>query len=159
MDLSIIAVGRIKPGPDRTLLDRYVERTTAQGRAAAIGPIAIVELAEAQKSDAASRKSDEADRLLARAGDAPLIALDERGRTMTSRAFADVLARQRDDGTRALAFIIGGPDGLDPRVRKAAAATISFGQMTLPHGLARIVLAEQIYRATTILTGHPYHRD
>jgi 23S rRNA (pseudouridine1915-N3)-methyltransferase len=84
--------------------------------------------------------------------------LDERGKALTSQAFASLLGKTRDDGTGTLAILIGGPDGLAPAIRQAAHVTLAFGAITLPHGLARIVLAEQLYRAATILAGHPYHR-
>jgi 23S rRNA (pseudouridine1915-N3)-methyltransferase len=85
--------------------------------------------------------------------------LDERGKTPTSVAFAGQIARSRDDGVRNLCIIIGGPDGLDPEFVRTASICLGFGRMTLPHGLARVVLAEQLYRAATILAGHPYHRE
>ena len=88
----------------------------------------------------------------------PSSPLDERGKALTSPAFAQLLGKIRDDGAGTLAILIGGPDGLAPAVREAAHIKLSFGAMTLPHGLARIVLAEQLYRAATILAGHPYHR-
>ena len=87
-----------------------------------------------------------------------IIVLDERGKALSSEAFAKLLAKVRDDGAGTAAIIVGGPDGLAPAVREAAHFKLSFGAMTLPHGLARIVLAEQLYRAATILAGHPYHR-
>jgi 23S rRNA (pseudouridine1915-N3)-methyltransferase len=104
-------------------------------------------------------KPAEAEAILARAGEAELIACDERGRAMTSRDFAARLAALRDDGVRHLAFAIGGADGLDPAVTGAAIQTLSFGPQTWPHALARTMLAEQVYRAVTILAGAPYHRD
>ena len=94
---------------------------------------------------------------LAREADV-IIVLDERGKTLTSEAFARLLGKTRDDGAATAAILVGGPDGLAPAVREAAHHKLSFGAITLPHGLARIVLAEQLYRAATILSGHPYHR-
>ena len=104
-------------------------------------------------------KAAEAVAILARAEDAQLIACDERGRAMTSRDFAARLAGLRDDGARHLAFVIGGADGLEATVTGAAIQTLSFGPQTWPHALARVMLAEQVYRAVTILAGSPYHRD
>ena len=101
----------------------------------------------------------EADLLLVAAEGAHLIACDERGRTYSSRAFADHVAILRDRGERRLVFAIGGADGLDPRVLEAAGSTLAFGPQTWPHALARAMLAEQLYRAVTILAGSPYHRD
>ena len=90
--------------------------------------------------------------------DAFIVSLDERGKALTSAAFADLLRRQSDDGCKSMAFLIGGPDGHGPAVAAAARLSLSLSAMTLPHGLARVVLAEQLYRASTILAGHPYHR-
>lgn len=104
-------------------------------------------------------KPAEAEAILAKADGARLIACDERGKSLGSRDFAARLAALRDDGVRQLAFAIGGADGLDPRVRAAAAEVISFGPATWPHALARTMLAEQVYRAISILAGAPYHRD
>lgn len=132
----------------------YAERATASGRALGLSPIDILEV-EARKPG----KLAEAEAILARAGDAQLIACDERGRAMSSRDFAARLAALRDDGVRHLAFAIGGADGLDAAVTGAALQTLSFGPQTWPHALARTMLAEQVYRAVTILAGAPYHRD
>jgi 23S rRNA (pseudouridine1915-N3)-methyltransferase len=88
-----------------------------------------------------------------------VVALDERGKTLGSEDFAQRLLRWRDDGKPALSFVIGGADGLDPAFVKAADLTLSFSPLTWPHQLVRIMLAEQLYRATTILSGHPYHRE
>ena len=131
----------------------YCERATASGRALGLAPVEIIEV-EARKPG----KAAEAGSILARAGDAQMIACDEHGRAMTSRDFAARLAALRDDGVRHLAFAIGGADGLDATVAAAAIQTLSFGPQTWPHALARAMLAEQIYRAVTILAGAPYHR-
>ena len=104
-------------------------------------------------------KAAEAEAILARSQDATLIACDERGRAMGSRAFAARIAALRDDGVRHLAFAIGGADGLDPDLVAASSQALSFGPQTWPHALARAMLAEQVYRAATILAGTPYHRD
>ena len=88
-----------------------------------------------------------------------MIACDEHGQTLSSRAFADRIARLRDDGCRRLTFLIGGADGLDPALLAASNERLAFGVQTWPHALARAMLAEQVYRATTILAGSPYHRD
>jgi 23S rRNA (pseudouridine1915-N3)-methyltransferase len=132
----------------------YCERAAASGRALGLAPVEIVEV-EARKPG----KAPEADAILARAEGAQLIACDEHGRAMASREFAARLAALRDDGVRHLAFAIGGADGLDASVAEAAIQTLSFGPQTWPHALARAKLAEQIYRAVTILAGGPYHRD
>jgi 23S rRNA (pseudouridine1915-N3)-methyltransferase len=119
-----------------------------------LAPVEIVEV-EGRKSG----KAAEAEALLAKAVGARLIACDERGKSFASRDFAARLATLRDDGVRQLAFAIGGADGLDPSVRAAAAEVISFGPATWPHALARVMLAEQVYRAVSILAVAPYHRD
>ena len=159
MRLSMIAVGRLKAGPERDLMARYVERIRAGGRPLGLGPLAIVEIDESRARRPEERKSDEAARLLAAAGDVVLVALDEAGESMASLSFAKRIAAWRDGASPGLAFLIGGADGHGPDVLKRAAMTLSFGAMTLPHQLVRILLAEQLYRATTILAGHPYHRN
>lgn len=160
MRLMIAAIGRLKDGPDRALIDRYVERLDAAGRALALGPVTLRELPESRAATAAARMADEAARLR-QAMDGPgvtVIALEVAGRQLSSEAFAQWIARQRDEGCKTLAFLIGGPDGHGADVLQAAGLKLSLGPMTLPHGLARIVLAEQLYRAATIIAGHPYHR-
>ena len=158
MRLTIAAVGRLKDGAERVLVARYLERLGA-AKSIGLGPAREREIAEARQSSAAERQADEAGRLLKQAGDADVIvALDERGKAMTSPAFAAWLGRHRDEGRRHAAFLIGGADGHGEAARAAAALTLSLGAMTLSHGLTRVILAEQLYRATTILAGHPYHR-
>jgi 23S rRNA (pseudouridine1915-N3)-methyltransferase len=157
MRVLIAAVGRLKDGAEKVLVDRYVERLAP--RAGGIGPVSIAEIPEARQSSAAARQADEAERLVRAATKADLrIALDERGKTLSSDAFAKLLGRKRDDGIGTLAFLIGGPDGHGKAALDGADLTFSLSPMTLPHGLARVVLAEQIYRAVMILSGHPYHR-
>lgn len=159
MRFSIIAVGRLKAGPETELADRYAKRIGTGGRALGLGPISIVELPESRDSSADLRKQDEAARIIAKVSDgAVIVALDEHGRNPTSTGFSDLVARYRDDGNGELAFLIGGADGHGKRVLEGAQETLALGAMTLPHGLARVVLLEQLYRATTILSGHPYHR-
>lgn len=160
MRLTIAAVGRLKAGPERDLLDRYVRRIEAMARGLGFAPVVMTEVAESRARDAATRKTEEGRRLAeaAKGADA-LTVLDEGGRQLSSRAFADMLAGRRDSGVRHLAFLVGGPDGHDESLVRSAWLRLALGPMTLPHGLARIVLAEQIYRAGTILSGHPYHRD
>jgi 23S rRNA (pseudouridine1915-N3)-methyltransferase len=159
MRLVIAAVGRLKDGAERGLLERYRERFAGLGKRLGIAPVAWHEVAESRAGAAAKRMEEEGAALLRLARDADAIfALDERGKALTSEAFARLIGKARGDGAGMLAIVVGGPDGLAPAVRAAAKATISFGAITLPHGLARIVLAEQLYRAATILAGHPYHR-
>ncbi len=159
MRLIIAAVGRLKDGPERELLARYRDRFADLGKRLGLSPVAWHELAEGRAATAAKRCAEEGAALLELARDADtIIALDERGKALTSQAFARLLGKLRDDGAGTLAILVGGPDGLAPAVREAAHIKLSLGAITLPHGLARIVLAEQLYRAATILAGHPYHR-
>jgi 23S rRNA (pseudouridine1915-N3)-methyltransferase len=157
--LLIAAVGRLKAGPERQLFEHYLERLRASGRPLGLGPPELIEIIEGRAGDAPGRRRDEAARLLSAAGaDALTVALDGGGRAVSSEDFARQLAAWQAQGRRSIAFLIGGPDGHGEAVLAQAAFKLSLGAMTLPHGLARIVLAEQLYRAATILSGHPYHR-
>ena len=154
MKLSIAAVGRAGRGPEADLANDYALRASRTGRGIGLGPCELI--------DVESRKTGpgpEGVALLAATAGARLIACDERGKTFSSRAFAELIRELRDGGERHLAFVIGGADGLDDSVREAASLTLAFGPQTWPHALARAMLAEQIYRATTLLAGTPYHRD
>ena len=124
------------------------------GRALGLGPVEIVEV-EARKPG----KAAEAEVLAPHLKDAHVIACDEHGTQRTSREFASHVARLRDDGVRRLVLVVGGADGLDPSIVSAADGTLAFGPQTWPHALVRAMLAEQVYRAVTILSGSPYHRD
>ena len=157
MRVTIAAVGRLKDGAEQRLVERYVERLSS--RAAGIGPLRIKEIIEGKQAGAAVRRADEAERLLRAVSDADVrIVLDETGKMLSSAAFARLLGEKRDDSTSMLAFLIGGPDGHGASALEAAHLRLSLGPMTLAHGLARAVLSEQLYRAVTILSGHPYHR-
>jgi 23S rRNA (pseudouridine1915-N3)-methyltransferase len=159
MRIVIAAVGRLKDGPERELFERYRDRLEAAGRALGWGSVQVIEIPESRAAGRAARQSEEAERLLSKIeGVDTRIALDESGKSLSSEAFANLLRREREKGTQALAFLIGGPDGHGHEVEAAADVSLSLGAMTLPHMLARVVLAEQLYRAATILTGHPYHR-
>jgi 23S rRNA (pseudouridine1915-N3)-methyltransferase len=159
MRLIIAAIGRLKDGPDRELSDRYLKRLEQAGRALRFTPVDVIELPEARSDNVDTRKADEASRLIAKlTGVEYVVAMDEHGRSLRSETFADLLAKKRDAGTGSLAFVIGGPDGHGPALLARADYKLTLSPMTLPHGLARIVLAEQLYRATTIISGHPYHR-
>jgi 23S rRNA (pseudouridine1915-N3)-methyltransferase len=159
MRLLIAAVGRLKAGPERELFERYVERATAAGRAVSLSPLEIAEIAESQARRPADRMVEEAARLEpAIPKGAKRIILDSGGRNLTSEDLAAKLATFRDQGASAAAFVIGGADGLTKEATVSADLTISFGAATFPHQIVRILLAEQIYRAITILSGHPYHR-
>jgi 23S rRNA (pseudouridine1915-N3)-methyltransferase len=159
MRLIVCAVGRLKDGPERDLLDKYRDRLGPLAKRLGLAPVVWHETGESRAGDAATRREEEGAALLRLAREAEFIfALDERGKSLTSEAFARTLAKARDGGAKATAILIGGPDGLGDAVRAAAHIQLSLGALTLPHGLARIVLAEQLYRAATILSGHPYHR-
>lgn len=158
MRVLVLAVGRLKDGPERELVARYRERAVATGRTLGFAGFDIVEIPESRAQRSADRKAEEAVALRAKAGDALLVALDERGTMHPSEDFAAMLGRRRDAGQRALAFLIGGADGLDPALAAQAEERIAFGRMTLPHQIVRVLVAEQVYRAMTILSGHPYHR-
>ena len=159
MRLLIAAVGRLKNGPERILCERYIERANAAGRAVGLAPVEVREIAESAKRLAKDRIAEEAKQLLALAPQrARLVALDGRGRSLASEAFAAKLAAFRSESAPVAVFFIGGADVLGEEVRKKAELVIAFGTATFPHQLARILLAEQVYRAVTILSGHPYHR-
>lgn len=154
MKITIVAVGRLGRIPEAGLAQTYVDRASAAGRALGLGPIDIIEV-ESRKPG----KAAEAEALAAQIGEAYLIACDEHGTAFASRDFAQRLAALRDQGIRRLAFAIGGADGLDPDLLRAARERLAFGIQTWPHALVRAMLAEQVYRAVTILAGSPYHRD
>ena len=158
MRLVVAAIGRLKAGPERDLTARYQDRLAAFGRGVALGPIDMIEIDESRARRPEDRKAEEAAALLAQTQGATLIVLDETGRTETSEAFSARLAKWRDAGTPAVALLIGGPDGHGDAVRQAASLVLSFGAMTFPHQLVRALALEQLYRAATIIAGHPYHR-
>jgi len=159
MRITLAAVGRAKAGPLRDLYRDYAERLGAQGNRGPLGPLTLKEIEEHRPLAPVELMRREAGLLRAAApSGARLTALDTRGRNMSSEAFAALLGRWRDEGTRELAFVIGGAEGLDETLRAGADLTLSLGSMTWPHMLVRVMLAEQLYRAQTILTGHPYHR-
>ncbi len=154
MRIAIAAIGRPGRGPEAELAADYARRATLAGKSLGLGPLDLIDLEPRKPGKAA-----EAELLLAAAEGAHLIACDERGKAYGSRAFAEHLGQIRDAGERRLVFAIGGADGLDASVRAVARSTLAFGPQTWPHALARAMLAEQVYRAVTILAGGPYHRD
>lgn len=159
MRLLIAAVGKLKHGPERELFAHYLDRAEAIGRKTGLSPLSAIEAAEAKAATAQARMEAEAKTLLAKLPSSyKLICLDRGGDQLGSEEFAQALAKFRDGGAQGLAFFIGGADGLGLAAQFKADRVVSLGPITLPHGLARIVLAEQIYRAGTLLTGHPYHR-
>lgn len=154
MKITLLTVGKLGRMVEAQLALDYAARATASGRALALGPVEILEV-EARKPG----KAAEAEVLRPHLDGAHVIACDEHGKVRPSRAFAEHLARLRDDGTRRVVFLIGGADGLDSALLAGAHETMAFGPQTWPHALARAMLAEQVYRAATILSGSPYHRD
>lgn len=159
MRITIAAVGRLRSGPERELVALYLERARPLGRRAGIS---VIEMREHPESTAATpelRRAEEAGRLVAGlSSSAAVVVLDESGRSLTSAEFARHLQHLAGQGTGETAFLLGGPDGHDQDLRERAGLALAFGSMTWPHRLARVMLAEQIYRAVTILVNHPYHR-
>lgn len=155
MRLHVCAVGRMRAGPERDLFDDYVQRADRTGRALGLGPVTLSEV-EDKKGGGAPAEAALLERALPQG--ALRVALDERGTVLSSPRFAQKIANWRDSGRGDLAFVIGGADGIDPALRASMDFSLSFGAMVWPHMLARAMLAEQIYRATTILAGGPYHR-
>lgn len=155
MRVTICAVGRLRHGPERDLCDDYLARFDRTGRALALGPAQLSEVEDRKGGGMAAEAA-----LLQRAvpEGALVCTLDERGKVMSSPAFAQQLGAWRDQGRQDVAFVIGGADGIDPAVRAQANASLSFGAMVWPHMLVRVMLAEQLYRAASILAGSPYHR-
>jgi len=155
MRVHLCAVGRLRQGPERDLVDDYTTRFDRTGRALSLGPLAVHEV-EDRKGGGMDAEAD----LLARAipQGALVAVMDERGRTLSSPDFADQLAKWRDGGRQDVAFVIGGADGLAPAFRDRADFALSFGKMVWPHMLVRVMLTEQLYRAASILSGAPYHR-
>ncbi len=159
MRLILLSVGRTRAGPERELVERYIGRAAAAGRSVGFSSVELREFDESRGQRPQDRKLDEARTLRAALGAAAaFIACDETGKNLSSPDFAAQLGHVRDAGIATLGLVIGGPDGLDPAFRAEARLAIAFGAMTWPHQLARVLAAEQIYRAVTILSGHPYHR-
>ena len=156
MRVHICAVGRLRRGPELELIADYMSRFDKTGRALGLGPLKITEVEDRKGGGMAAEAT-----LLARAvpDGAALCVLDERGDMLTSRQFAGRLAAWRDQGRGDAGFVIGGADGIDPALRGRADLVLSLGRMVWPHMLARVMLAEQLYRAAGILAGTPYHRD
>jgi len=157
--IVVAAVGRLKAGPERALFDRFLERADRAGRHLGLA-VDCREIPESAARQADARKEAEATALLGALPVAGIVvALDEHGKAVDSRSFAKRIANWRDSGSSDLTFLIGGPDGLGAAALDRADLRLAFGTMTWPHQLVRVMLAEQLYRAVTILSGHPYHRD
>jgi 23S rRNA (pseudouridine1915-N3)-methyltransferase len=159
MRLIILSVGRLKPGPEQQLAERYRVRFNDIGRRLGFRGLEIQELAESRARDAATRMvEEEAAMTAAIPPKSTLVALDPRGENLDSESFARQLSRLRDAQVPAAIFLIGGADGLSPELRGKVQAMVAFGCATWPHQLVRVMLLEQLYRTATILAGHPYHR-
>jgi len=159
MRLVVAAIGRLKDGPERELAERYRKRAEQTGRRIGFRDTEIVEIRESRAQEVGKRMIEESIALANVIPDkAVLMILDERGESLDSATLASRLGRWRDDGRPAGVFIIGGDDGLAPTLRDKATLRLAFGAATWPHQLVRIMLLEQIYRAVSILSGHPYHR-
>ena len=154
MKLKIAAVGRLRAGPEADLVNDYLDRFDKAGRNLGLGPITVHEV-DGKKGGMAAEAT-----LLEKAigNSGPVCTLDERGKVMSSPEFANLLAKWRDQGASEPVFVIGGADGLDPALRARADVSLSFGKMVWPHMMVRVMLAEQLYRAGSILAGSPYHR-
>ncbi|WP_458789728.1 23S rRNA (pseudouridine(1915)-N(3))-methyltransferase RlmH [Yoonia sp. MH D7] len=155
MRVHICAVGRLRKGPERDLYDDYLTRFDRTGRALALGPAQLIEVEDKKGGGMPAEAT-----LLERAIPAGslICTLDERGQLQSSPQFAQTLGNWRDQGRQDVAFVIGGADGINPTLRDRADASLSFGKMVWPHMLVRVMLAEQLYRAASILSGGPYHR-
>lgn len=159
MRIVVAAVGRLKRGPETELAARYAKRAAQTGRTIGLRDIDVIEIRESRADDAGKRMLEES---IALANIIPqgaaVVLLDARGQHLDSAALAGQLAKWRGDDKPAVMFMIGGADGLSPSLADKADLRLSFGAATWPHQLARVMLLEQLYRATTILSGHPYHR-
>lgn len=159
MKLTLLCVGKLKEEAERAIVARYLTRLGQIGAAVGLSHVQTVELMESRAASAEERKADEAGSLRKRlTAGAKVVAFDERGRHMASEDFAGLIMRWNDGGVRDAAFIVGGADGLSESFLDGSDAALSLGRLTMPHGLARAVIAEQLYRAATIIARHPYHR-
>ena len=159
MHFLVISIGKLKQGPEREFAERYRDRFDDIGRKLGFRGLAIHEISESRARDAATRINEEAAAISALIPEkAVLVALDERGSSVDSVSFARHIGKWRDESVPHNVFVIGGADGLSPELRRKAKLSIAFGSATWPHQMVRVMLLEQIYRAATILAGHPYHR-
>jgi 23S rRNA (pseudouridine1915-N3)-methyltransferase len=159
MRILIAAVGRLRQGPERELAERYCKRAADLGRKHGLQAFDIIEIRESRADHVERRMLEESIAIANVIPDrAVTVILDERGTTMNSTSFAGRLQDWRAGDKAAAVFIVGGADGLAPSLRDRADLTLAFGAFTWPHQLVRIMLLEQLYRAVTILGGHPYHR-
>jgi 23S rRNA (pseudouridine1915-N3)-methyltransferase len=159
MRIVIAAVGRLKQGPERELAESYLKNAKKIGRNFGLRDIEIVEIRESRAQDVERRRTEESIAIANIIPERAIVAiLDERGDNLDSAALAAMLRKWREDDRPAACFVIGGADGLAQSLRDQAKIRLAFGAATWPHQLVRIMLLEQLYRAGTILAGHPYHR-
>jgi len=158
MRLVVIAIGRLKQGPERELAERYRERFDDIGRKLGFRASKFMKFRKAGRAMPQRGSPKRLRNFGADPGEKPAGALDERGQNIDSAAFARHLGRWRDETSANTIFTIGGADGLSPDLQRKAKLRIAFGSATWPHQMVRVMLLEQIYRAATILAGHPYHR-
>jgi 23S rRNA (pseudouridine1915-N3)-methyltransferase len=159
MRIIVIAVGRLKQGPERELAERFSKRFEETGRKLGFRGLDVREVAESRARDAAQRIAEEAAAIFpAIPENSVLVTLDERGDNVDSATFAQKLGQWRDQAIANTVFVIGGADGVSPELRAKAKISVAFGAATWPHQMVRVMLLEQLYRAATILAGHPYHR-
>ncbi len=159
MEIAILAVGRLKAGPESELCARYLDRAGKSGKNLGFRGFGVHEFPESRAGRAVERMAqEEAGILAALAKGGRAVCLDSRGETIDSEEFARALGHDSASAVPRTAFVIGGPDGLGEGALAAADRRIALGRLTWPHQIARILLAEQLYRAMTILSGHPYHR-
>ena len=159
MRIVVATVGRLKQGPERELAERYRKRAADAGRGTGLQAVDIIEIRESRADNAERRMLEESIAIANVVPDgAVMVILDERGDSMTSASFAGRLQGWRTEDKPAVVFIVGGPDGVAATLRQKSGLRLAFGAATWPHQLARIMLLEQLYRAVTIMSGHPYHR-
>ena len=156
MRLTIAAISRIRSGAERELVDDYVSRATGTGRSIGLGPVGEIEIDNRALPDRTAESKALAETIQA---GAKSVFLDERGKGLSARDFANRLGKWRDEGVRETVFVIGGADGLERSVLPKPDLVIAYGNTVWPHKLVRVMLAEQLYRAASILAGKPYHRD
>jgi 23S rRNA (pseudouridine1915-N3)-methyltransferase len=157
--IVIAAVGRLKQGPERELAERYRKRAADAGRSVGLATFDVIEIKESRADNVGRRMLEESIAIANIIPDrAVTVILDERGESVSSASFAGHLQGWRTQSRPAAVFMIGGADGLAPSLRERANLAIAFGTATWPHQLVRIMLLEQLYRAVTMLSGHPYHR-
>jgi 23S rRNA (pseudouridine1915-N3)-methyltransferase len=163
MKLTLCAIGKLGATVENNLVKDYLNRASLTGRGLGISPVDLLEVEAKKGAKAATSallKAQEMEAIKAGLGEGGiLITCDEHGEQLTSRQIAQRLNTYKDRGERRVTFLIGGADGLDPALLKSSAFSLAFGPQTWPHALVRVMLAEQMYRATTILAGLPYHRD